>query len=324
MPAFNSINIKDLTKIEEVVSGNLLIIETENGTNTIDFENFVVGPDNVSWYTAFETVSAQVASLSADLGQVNFTERSALTALSAEVQLLEANFYTLTANVNTLSSNFIALSSNVTNPTVIVYTAGFGFTTFPQNWNTAKITVVGGGGGGGGANATVAAGGGGGSGAISIGYVSGIGGRTYLYKVGPGGAGGAAGSTGNTGDSTSVLITTLNYGISALGGSGGTGNSTTGNLAAGGAGGLSTGGGNAAYTFSGNTGDGGIASTVILQAQGGNGGSGYLGLGYGLGNVGQTGGIGGAGSFGGGGGGGRQNFAGGQGGAGFIQIELIA
>jgi len=60
----NSVNIKDLGDVDQVNSGDLLIVETANGTKTIDFTNFVVGPENVSWYTAFQTVCAGLVSLS--------------------------------------------------------------------------------------------------------------------------------------------------------------------------------------------------------------------------------------------------------------------
>jgi len=66
MPAFNEVNIKQLNQVEEIVDGDYLIVETENGTNIIDFKNFVVGPNNVSWYSSFVSLSNQVVkSLSA-------------------------------------------------------------------------------------------------------------------------------------------------------------------------------------------------------------------------------------------------------------------
>ena len=327
MPAFTNVNIKDLTQIEEVVSGNLLLVETETGTNTINFDNFVVGPDNVSWYTAFETVSGQVATLSADLGNVNYTERSAVTALSAEVQLLETQFRALTSDVTTLSSSFLALSGAVRNPTMVVWTTGIGTTTFPSTWNTAKITVVAGGGGGGGADnvGVERAAAGGGSGAISVGYVSGIANRSYIYGVGIGGAAGVIGGTGTNGGTSFVTILSLGYGISALGGAGGS-NSISSSDVTGGAGGLTTGGGNANYTFGGTIGGTGRPGTATNVCFGGDGGPGYLGQGVGRGNIGQTAGAGSSGvsNTGAGGGGGRRNSTGGQGGSGIVIIEFIA
>ena len=39
----NVVNIKTLPRVEEIVNGNLLIVENDQGTNTLDFSNFVVG-----------------------------------------------------------------------------------------------------------------------------------------------------------------------------------------------------------------------------------------------------------------------------------------
>ena len=42
MALTNNVNIKDLSKIDEINNGDLLIVETLNSTNVIDFQNFVV------------------------------------------------------------------------------------------------------------------------------------------------------------------------------------------------------------------------------------------------------------------------------------------
>lgn len=60
MSTFNNVNIKDLNQVEEITSGDLLITETPAGTQVIDFKDFVVGPENVSWYSAFVSLSNQV------------------------------------------------------------------------------------------------------------------------------------------------------------------------------------------------------------------------------------------------------------------------
>lgn len=64
MASYTNVNIKQLRQIEEIVGGNFLIVETNNGTNIIDFKNFVVGPENVSFYSSFAALCAQVTSLS--------------------------------------------------------------------------------------------------------------------------------------------------------------------------------------------------------------------------------------------------------------------
>lgn len=94
MPLISNVNIKELPVIEEILPGNLLIVETEKGTHAIDFANFVVGPENVSFYDEIVSLSAQAISLSAAL--VNSTN-----SLSASVDnLIFSRINSLSATVN--------------------------------------------------------------------------------------------------------------------------------------------------------------------------------------------------------------------------------
>ena len=64
MSNYNTTNIKDLPQLEEVIEGNYLIIEDNVGTNIIDFADFVVGPNNVSFYNIVEALSTRSISMS--------------------------------------------------------------------------------------------------------------------------------------------------------------------------------------------------------------------------------------------------------------------
>ena len=105
MPAFNQVNIKQLNQVEEIVDGDYLIVETENGTNILDFRNFVVGPNNVSWYSSFVSLSNQVVrSLSAQ--EVLIPSQVELTAnVSASGTFLSPNcFVWVNTTAGTLSA----------------------------------------------------------------------------------------------------------------------------------------------------------------------------------------------------------------------------
>ncbi len=67
MSLYNTTNIKDLPQVEEVVNGNFLIVENEVGTHIINFEDFVVGPENVSFYSQVATLSSNLISLSSTI-----------------------------------------------------------------------------------------------------------------------------------------------------------------------------------------------------------------------------------------------------------------
>ena len=98
----NVVNIKSLPRVEEVVNGNLLLVENEQGTNTIDFENFVVGPNNVSFYSQITNLSSKIISLS-----------------SSATSLVETNVDSLSSSIDTQISgvytNITYVSSTLTN-----------------------------------------------------------------------------------------------------------------------------------------------------------------------------------------------------------------
>ncbi len=105
----NVVNIKTLPRVEEIVNGNLLIVENEQGTNTIDFVNFVVGPNNVSFYTQITNLSSQIVSLSSStttlINNLSTTTNQQLTALDARITSLS------TTVSNAVSSVFYATSA---------------------------------------------------------------------------------------------------------------------------------------------------------------------------------------------------------------------
>lgn len=80
MALSNIVNIKDLNQIEEIADGNFLIVENEQGTNILDFKNFVAGPNNVSFYNSFTTLSTNVNSISS---QSNADKSELLTRINS-------------------------------------------------------------------------------------------------------------------------------------------------------------------------------------------------------------------------------------------------
>jgi len=96
----NVVNIKTLPRVEEIVEGNLLIVENEQGTNTLDFSNFVVGPNNVSFYSQIVSLSTQNVSLSSSTTQlVNSQINSLSTTTSRSLTALDARITSLSTSV---------------------------------------------------------------------------------------------------------------------------------------------------------------------------------------------------------------------------------
>ncbi len=86
-------NIKELPETFSIAAGDMLVVETDDGTNILDFNNFVIGLDNTTFgttitqhsadlnnlYSEFETLSTEVETQVAEIsGNVGFGDDSYL------------------------------------------------------------------------------------------------------------------------------------------------------------------------------------------------------------------------------------------------------
>lgn len=105
MSLYNTTNIKDLPQLEEVINGDFLIIENEIGTHIINFEDFIIGPENASFYNQIATLSSNLISLSA-------TVDSELQTLSTYIlSTTNTKFDLLSTQANT-KFNFLSTDYN--------------------------------------------------------------------------------------------------------------------------------------------------------------------------------------------------------------------
>jgi len=121
MPVPTNVNIKQLNQIEEIVNGNFLIVETDKGTQILDFANFVAGPENVSFYNDFASLCSQVVALSSYLDTtvtslsttVDATVKTQIASLCATIdQKYDQVFYqsgVFTLPSYTLTSDAVAI-----------------------------------------------------------------------------------------------------------------------------------------------------------------------------------------------------------------------
>ncbi len=61
----SAVNINDLPVYEEIKSGSYILIETTDGTGIIDYKNFIIGTDNITFQETLSTYDAQIKALSA-------------------------------------------------------------------------------------------------------------------------------------------------------------------------------------------------------------------------------------------------------------------
>ena len=78
-------NVKELPETFAVAAGDLLLIETDDGTNILDFANFVIGLDNTTFGTTITQHSTDIAALSSDVTTLSSKIDTDIITLSAAV-----------------------------------------------------------------------------------------------------------------------------------------------------------------------------------------------------------------------------------------------
>jgi len=164
MNLYNTTNIKALPPVEQILPGNFLVVEDTVGTKKLNFNDFVIGPNNTSFYTPLDTriktLSTSVFSLSSETISLSSSLNSLATyvlELSATLETAVAELSTMltTPNVGsfTLSSPFTATEITITSisPTlstfnVIVtcdtYYKGFGWRLIYKERNNNLFTYT--------------------------------------------------------------------------------------------------------------------------------------------------------------------------------------
>jgi hypothetical protein len=130
MDIYNNVNIKDLNKIEEITDNNFLIVENEQGTNILDFKNFVVGPNNVSFYSNVVNLSSNINSLSSQ----SITDRTDLTTRINSVSTQSST------DLVTTSANILNRTPNLTLNNASVYNI-YCVKSFVSTYTNSTITL---------------------------------------------------------------------------------------------------------------------------------------------------------------------------------------
>lgn len=105
------VNIKELPSIEEVQPGDYLIIETDTGTNICDFANFILPPENVTFYGEIENLQTDVLILSASIQSTNTTVNSVSSQLNTTVNSTVTAVNTQIANLSTSYTDWFTKGS---------------------------------------------------------------------------------------------------------------------------------------------------------------------------------------------------------------------
>lgn len=130
----NTVNVRDLPQTEEVLPGDLLIIEKQKGSSIIDYRDFIIGPSNTTFYNAIVTnikaVSTYALNISASLE--DFTERT--------LREVQTQFTILTAKWNEVNPLWFEYRSTLTFEP-LTYTAYKEFTTVVPGININDVDI---------------------------------------------------------------------------------------------------------------------------------------------------------------------------------------
>jgi hypothetical protein len=107
------VNIKELPEISDINNGDFLIVETPNGTNILDYQNFLVTLDNTTFGDLITTNTTNIVTLSTDL--------ASLSSSSATVSQFNTLNSAVTSQFNTLNSAVTALTSATATDTYAVF-----------------------------------------------------------------------------------------------------------------------------------------------------------------------------------------------------------
>ena len=153
----SSISIKQLPKVSEINSDDLLLIQTPTASNTLEFKDLIIGLENTTFANTISTFNTEIEAISANVltlsssditntaniatNTANITTNTANLLLSAAViDVNAANIATNTANIASNTANIATVQTGVIDtvntPTVISTTAGPGI-------NGVPITIAG-------------------------------------------------------------------------------------------------------------------------------------------------------------------------------------
>jgi hypothetical protein len=122
----DDINILDLPVVENVAPGDYMILETPDGTSIIDYENFIIGPENTTLSVEVSSIANTVAVMSADV-------LNTIDSLSTEIYENFKQLYIGTATVVLDSGNVASSYLDPIPPRELEYLDPNDFIIIPAN-----------------------------------------------------------------------------------------------------------------------------------------------------------------------------------------------
>ena len=153
----SSISIKQLPKVNEINSNDLLLIQTPTASNTLEFKDLIIGLENTTFANTISTFNTEIEAISANVLTLSSSDITNTAAIATNLMRSSVNTANIAMNTTNLGlsaavidANTAAIAANITNiaavqtgvidtantPTVISTTAG-------ADINGVPITIAG-------------------------------------------------------------------------------------------------------------------------------------------------------------------------------------
>lgn len=167
--ATDKVTLKKIQVVDEIKPGDFILVETPNGTRLIDYTNFVVGQDNITFDPLLSSFDSDIRGLSAqviaqdavNLSTFTYISAGALSLFSTLSTDLQATIVSLTAtqadftvvsnqvDVNTTDIASLSASVNSDSASIAANTADTlgllaciaQIAAISANWNSVYTTV---------------------------------------------------------------------------------------------------------------------------------------------------------------------------------------
>lgn len=107
------ISIKGLPQLDEIRSGDYLLVQTQNATNIIQFRDFIIDLENTTFSSSLsanaqdiEELDTKISTLSSSITTINNTLTSDINSLSDQIDLYTTQFSLSIGNLNNELTSF--------------------------------------------------------------------------------------------------------------------------------------------------------------------------------------------------------------------------
>jgi len=138
-------NVKELPETFAVAAGDLLLIESDDGTNIMDFANFIIGLDNTTFGTTITEHSTDINTLSSDVGILQADVKTINSAVAASISAFKTDLIgnttkaLITLSAQDVNGPRIINSTNITSVEFENNKIRFNFTT---NFTNAAYLIL--------------------------------------------------------------------------------------------------------------------------------------------------------------------------------------